>query len=211
MLITRPNHDVTTTYLFHWSKDIIDTAIHHKLSVIDVTGKRVSKKEVNSIIKKMKPSFVCFNGHGNERIIGGYDNEPLIQKDVNESILSGAVVFARACRSAKELGPSCVTKGTTAYIGYTDDFVFLTEEGKETRSLTDGVAKIFLEPSNYVAISFIKGHSAGQANQRSKNYFKNNIKKLMTSDTSKEDRELIPYLLWDMDHQVCIGDDKVVV
>ncbi|KKT36670.1 MAG: hypothetical protein UW22_C0034G0013 [Candidatus Gottesmanbacteria bacterium GW2011_GWB1_44_11c] len=111
----------------------------------------------------------------------------------------------------KELGPSCVKKGTTAYVGYTDDFIFLTEEAKESRPLTDKVAKLFLEPSNDVAISFIKGHSAGQANQRSKDYFKKNIKKLMTSDTPKEDRELIPYLLWDMDHQVCIGNEKAVI
>jgi fibrillarin-like rRNA methylase len=73
------------------------------------------------------------------------------------------------------------------------------------------VAKLFLEPSNYIAIAFIKGHSAVEANNRSKECFKKNIKKLMTSDTLKEDRELIPYLLWDMDHQICIGNDKAVL
>ena len=211
MLITRPNHDVTTNYLYYWSQCIVDIGKTHKLTVIDVAGNRANKKEVEGIIEKIKPSFICFNGHGDERTIGGYDNEPLIQKGDNESLLSGAVVFARACRSAKELGPACVKKGTEAYIGYSDDFIFLTEEAKESRPLTDKVAKLFLEPSNYVAIAFMKGHSAGQANQRSKDYFKNNIKKLMTSDTPKEDRELIPYLLWDMDHQICVGNDKVVL
>jgi len=211
MFITRPNHDTTTTYLFYWSQHIIDTAKTHKLSVIDVKGKRVILKEVTGIINKTKPSFICFNGHGNEKTVGGYDNEPLIQKGVNESLLSESVVFARACRSAKELGPSCVKKGTKAYIGYTDDFVFFTGEAKESRPLTDTVAKLFLEPSNYVAIALVKGHSAGVANERSKALFKKNIKTLMTSDTPKEDRELIPYLLWDMDHQVCLGNDKAVI
>jgi len=211
MLITRPNHDVTINYLYYWSQYIIKIGKAHKLTVTDVAGSRANKKEIIGIISKTKPSFVCFNGHGDEKTICGYDNEPLIQKKLNESILSDVVVFARTCRSAKELGPSCVKKGTTAYVGYTDDFIFLTEEAKESRPLTDKVAKLFLEPSNDVAISFIKGHSAGQANQRSKDYFKKNIKKLMTSDTPKEDRELIPYLLWDMDHQVCIGNEKAVI
>jgi len=62
-----------------------------------------------------------------------------------------------------------------------------------------------------VAISLIKGHAAAAANARSKDYFKRNMRKLMTSDTPKEDREMIPYLLWDMDHQVCIGDQKATL
>jgi len=33
----------------------------------------------------------------------------------------------------------------------------------------------------------------------------------MTSDTPKEDREFISYLLWDMDHQVCLGNDEAVI
>jgi len=125
MVITRPNHDPTTTYLHCWSQAVIDTAKKHAISIVDIRAKRVTKKIVMGIIDKTKPSFIFFNGHGNAGTICGYDNEPLIEFNSNESVLKNAIVFARACQSASELGPSCVAKGTKTYLGYTDDFIFL--------------------------------------------------------------------------------------
>ena len=62
-----------------------------------------------------------------------------------------------------------------------------------------------------MAISLLKGHTASEANDRSKELFKNIIKKYMTSEASREKFELLPYLLWDMNHQVCIGDKKAII
>lgn len=206
MLITRPNHDITTSYLYSWSEKIIKQADKINIKVIDLKGKRANAKEFTSTISKANPLFIVLNGHGDEDRVGGYNNEVLVQSGRNESILSGRVVFARSCRSAVILGRSCVKRGVKVYLGYIDDFVFVIDESKITHPLDDNIAKIFLEPSNYVAIVLLKGHKASQANHRSKEMYKQNMQKLMTSEAPKENRELIPFLRWNMVNQVCLGN-----
>lgn len=209
MLITRPNHDVTTNYLCYWSEKIIDQADKSKQKIIDLKGKCANAKEFISILKKTDPSFVVINGHGAEDRITGYNNEVLVQAGFNESMLSDRIIFARSCRSAKILGKSAIAKGAKTYIGYNDDFIFFINEARTTRPLKDNTAKLFLEPSNYAAIILLKGHKSSEANNRSKEMFKKNIQKLMTSETPKEDKELIAFLRWDMINQVCLGDGNV--
>lgn len=211
MLITRPNHDITTNYLYFWSKKIIEEAIRDNEKVVDLKEKRANKKEFTSIIIKTKPSFIVINGHGDENTITGYDNEPLVRSGNNESILRNAIIYARSCSCAKKLGPASIAKGTRAFIGYTDEFVFLIDENYVTQPLNDRTASLFLEASNYVAISLLKRHSASQANNRSKEIFKNTIRKYMTSEAAKVDSELLPYLFWDMNHQKCMGDGKAII
>ncbi|MCJ7740905.1 hypothetical protein MUP32_06380 [Candidatus Microgenomates bacterium] len=208
MLITRPNHDPTTNYLCRWSEKIINQAGKSKQKIIDLKGRRAKAKEFLSIVKKTNPSFVVLNGHGAEDRIAGYNNEVLVQSGRNESIFSGRIIFARSCRSAKILGKSAVASGTRVYIGYDDDFVFFINETKTTRPLEDNTAKLFLEPSNYIAIALLKGHNAFEADTRSKEMYKNNIQKLMTSETPKEDKDLIAFLRWDMINQVCLGNGE---
>lgn len=211
MLITRPNHDITTNYLYFWSKKIIKEAERNNEKVIDLKEKRANKKEFTSIIVKTRPSFIMVNGHGDENTITGYDNEPLVQSGNNESILSEAIIYARSCSCAKKLGPASIAKGTIAFIGYTDEFVFLIDENYVTQPLNDKTASLFLEASNQVAISLLKKHSASHANNRSKEIFRNTIRKYMTSEATKADSELLPYLFWDMNHQVCRGNGKAII
>lgn len=211
MLITRPNHDLTTTYLYYWSTKIIEQAEKSNEKVIDLKEKRVTEKEFTGIILKTKPSFIVINGHGNESTVTGYNNKILVQVGKNENLFKNAVVYARSCSCAKKLGPASIKKGTKAFIGYTDEFVFLIDENFITQPLNDKTASLFLEASSYVAVSLLKGHTAIEANNRSKEIFKNTINKYMVSGTSKENSELLPYLLWDMNHQECLGNKKATI
>lgn len=211
MLITRPNHDITTNYLYYWSQPLIDCARKHKHSVIDLSKKRANTKELTSVIQKIHPSCIVLNGHGNGSTVTGYDNEPLITAGTNSLILKSAVVYARSCQSAKELGPESIHDGCKAYIGYDDDFVFMVEEEKISRPLADKTARLFLDASNQVVISLLKGHTAKESNRRSKEKYKRTIQSLMTSDAKKEDNELIPLLIWDYSHQVCLGDSESII
>ena len=86
MLITRPNHDITTNYLYYWSIRIIEQAHKSHGKVVDLRGKRVNLKEFSSIIKKTKPSFMVINGHGDENTITGYNNEVLVRVGANETL-----------------------------------------------------------------------------------------------------------------------------
>jgi len=60
MLITRPNHDLTTDYLFFWSRQIIDYSIKIKKDFIDLLKTRANYKEFNSVIKKVVPRLIIF-------------------------------------------------------------------------------------------------------------------------------------------------------
>lgn len=206
MLITRPNHDVTTNYLYFWSQPILEQTKKNKMPVTDLTGKRANYREFTSIVKKTHPSLIVFNGHGSESIVTGYDNKYLVEAGRNDTILAGCVVYARSCKSAKMLGPKSIVSGCKAYIGYDDDFVFFIEEEKISRPLDDKTAQLFIEPSNQVVISLLKGHSASDSTRRSKERFKRSIQKMATSASSKEKTELVPYMVWNYTHQVCLGD-----
>lgn len=208
MIITRPNHDVTTDYLYFWSQAIIDYCDKAKKSYIDLLKKRANFKEFNSIVKKVKPKLIIFNGHGNESVVTGYDDEPLVEGGKNTEILKDSIVYARACSSAKVLGVESVEKGCKSYIGYDEDFVFMVESDKSTKPMQDKSAEVFLKPSNQIAISLLKGNTTGDSHKKSKELYRKQILEYMTSEATPEQKQLIPLLLWDYDHQVCLGDQN---
>lgn len=82
---------------------------------------------------------------------------------------------------------------------------------KRGHPLADKTAELFLEPSNQVAISLLKGRTVGEAQQNSKKSFLRNIQKLLTSESTPEDSSALRYLLWDMQHQVCLGNQSAVL
>lgn len=211
LLITRPNHDLPTNYLFYFSEEIISQAKKNRIAVADLKKNRANKKELVRIVKKIKPEIIVFNGHGNEEIISGYNNEVLIKINRDEELLKRSIIYAVSCRSAKKLGPSCIKSGTLTYLGYTEDFIFLYDENVVTRPKNDKIASFFLKPSNQVAISLLKKNTAGQSSLRSKELFRKTIRRLLTSEAAGKEKEALPYLLWDLNHQVCLGDSKAKI
>lgn len=208
-LITRPRYDETTHYLFYWSKKIVELAKRKGIQTLDLQKERANKKEFVSIIAKKQPLLCFFNGHGDANLILGHQNEILVKANENEELLKGKIIYALSCKSAKVLGIKSVKKGTVAYIGYNDDFVFLYDETKISRPLDDNDAKLFLEPSNQIAVGLLKGHRTGFAYQKSQELFRKNIQELLTNESSI-DSMYIRYLWWDMRHQVCLGDKETV-
>lgn len=207
-VITRPDHDLTTDYLSHWGKLIITQAKQKGIDVIDLRRERANRQELEHIILKTKPSFLVLNGHGDDKTVTGYDNKPLIEAGKNDQLLQGTVTYAFSCRSGKKLGRKAVESGTRAYIGYDDDFIFMVDESKHSKPLQDKTAALFFEPSNAVAIALLKGNTASTSSERSKNMFRQNIRKLLTSESPREEKDALPYLVWDMNHQVCLGDQE---
>lgn len=211
LLITRPNYDPTTIYLYYWSKSVIDLAKIKGFQIVDLSGDKANKQDFLGRLRKAKPAFLFFNGHGSETTILGQNEEVLISVNDKMDIKNNTIIYSRSCSSAKILGSSCVSNGVKSFIGYTEPFIFAFSRNSITRVLEDKTAALFLEPSNKVATTLIKGHSASEANNRSKITFKRNIKKLLTSETSKENTSTIRFLLWDMKYQVCLGDQNAVL
>jgi len=207
LLITRPEHDDTTHYLSNWSKEAIEKAQAKGIKVFDLHKKRANKTEVVSMLSKQKPGLVIFNGHGGNNFIGGNKKEPLIVAGKNEHLLREKITYAVSCKSAKTLGPKSIDSGANAYIGYDDDFVFFYNPHMMTHPLKDDTAKLFLEPSNELVISLIKGNTTKECCKRSKQSFQTNMKRLLSSEATKEETSMARYLWWDMKHQVCLGDE----
>lgn len=101
LLITRPQYEHTTYYLYHWNKPIISTAEKMEIKLVDLDGTRATKKELTNVIKKINPNLILFNGHGDESSITGNNGEILIKAGENETLLKGKIVYALSCSSAK--------------------------------------------------------------------------------------------------------------
>ena len=206
MLITRPEHDPGTRYLSRWSERVIEEARKKNFDVIDLHKEKAVRKEFEGRVNKIQPAFIVMNGHGDENCVTGHDNEVLIQYGDNEALLHDRVTYAVSCDSAAVLGVECVKKGNTTFIGYNKSFVFNFTAQHMRQPTQDQRAAQFLDASNQVPISLLKGHTAQQASDRSKSLFRHAIRKILPSITSDPfAREDAKDLLWDMNHQVCLG------
>lgn len=205
VLITRPNHDVETNYLCKWSERVIALARKKQYTVYDLLGQKAARKNLESYLKAQKPPFLFLNGHGNKNEIAGQDNEVLID---SSSKFKGVIIYARSCDAGKVLGRKLVKKGATAFIGYMRKFVFSYTESKIIKPLQDNIAKLFLEPSNLVASTILKGHSASEGNERSKKAMYKNFNMMIASTASYEERYASRWLWANLRCQVLIGNGE---
>lgn len=206
LLLTRPDHDYATRYLSIWAEKFFNLAKDKGYSIIDLFRERANHKEIESVFHKRNPCFVIINGHGDDKFVAGYENEPLLIAKINSFLLQGKIIYAISCRSARILGEEVGQYENTAYIGYKDDFILLYLERYRTRPTEDKLAGFFLEPSNLVVTTLLKGHTAGKAVMKARREFFRNIQQLLTSKTKAEDSSAVRYLLWNMNNLVVCGD-----
>lgn len=205
ILITRPNHDLATTYLYWWSKNVIDKCLEKKIKYFDLKGKKASKKNFDSYLKKNNPSFIFINGHGSEDVVTGWNDEILLRVGARLDV-KDRIIYARSCMAGVELGKVCVDSGAETFIGYTKNYVLLFLTSRETRPLTDNLAALFLEPSNLIPISLIKGNTVEEADKKSKNLMKKNLRRILSSDKNDK-KEIASYLWHDIKYQTVIGNN----
>lgn len=205
ILVTRPEYDPTTRYLSCWSKPVIDQAKKSGCKVVDLVRNRANRREFEGVIKKTKPDLVLLNGHGGPDAVYGQDDEVLVKSRDNEELLSGKKVFAVSCQSARHLGPQSIKSGAVAYLGYNEDFVFYREINKLSQPLDDKTAAYFFGPSNQVSLSLIKGHTPRESYIHSQAFYKRTIRQLLLS-SSVGQSHLLRFLIWDMQHQVCLTE-----
>ena len=206
LLITRPEHDYATRYLSAWSEKLFDLIKSKGYSIIDLYRERANRKEIESILSKRNPELVIINGHGSDDAVAGHDDKLLIKAGDNSFLLSNKITYAISCRSARVLGKEIAQNAETAYIGYQDDFLFIYLEKYRTRPIEDKFAGIFLDPSNLVVTTLIKGHPAKEAVSRAKQEFLRNLQKLLTSEVKPDDSSALRCLVWDMRHLTLCGD-----
>lgn len=208
LVITRPGHDYVTRYLSAWSGKTFEIAKAKGYSIIDLCRERANRREVESILNKRKPGFVVINGHGSDDWVAGQENEPLLIAGDNSSLLEGKITYAISCRSACGLGNEVGQYTNTAYVGYKEDFILVYLEKHRTQPLEDKLAGFFLEPSNLVITTLLKGHPVEEAVLRAKQEFLRKIQGLLTSETSVNLYSILRYLVWNMRNLVLCGKEN---
>lgn len=206
ILITRPNHDLITTYLFKWSEHIIKLAKSKNIPVLDLSGSKANEKNFTSYIIKNNPVLVFLNGHGNKDIITGYDNKPLLSANTNEDLVTEKIVYARSCDAAVNLGELCVKKGTLAFIGYKKKYSIGYSHSSITRPLQDEVAKLFIEPSNLIPMSLIKGNTVKDSYRKSQESMARNFSFMLSTKATPTQKDAAPYLWINRKYQVLLGN-----
>jgi hypothetical protein len=196
ILITRPDHDSLVHYLFIWNKEVIKLAEDRNLFIKDLDGKNANRELFEKFIKQQKPDLVLLNGHGNKRLVAGYNNEPLIISGENDNILSGSIIHALACDSSSELGPSSVLNGAKAYVGYRLPFILITDKRYISRPNSDMTAMIFKEPALEVQKNLIKGKSVFDSVAKAKEKYKKAIFEYSASDVDPREAEQIRFALF---------------
>ena len=210
MLVTRPNHDHGTNYLYYWTKLVVDEAFKMGFSVTDLSAKKATKKNFVSYYLKHKQKLVFLNGHGDDDLITGYNNEVLIDTLKNKLNMVGSIIVARSCRCAKILGNFLVANGSMAFIGYKDDYVIKTSRKYTTKPLYDPMAALYLEPSNMIVKSLLKGKNVSEADIKSRRMILKNISKVL-SGKSKDKDDTVYYLYHDYKNQVVVGDGNAKI
>lgn len=206
ILITRPEHDPLTRHLSYWNNKVIEIARQKGNDLVDLHKEKANKQEFEGRVKKINPELVLLNGHGNETLVTGHNNEVLVEVGKNENILKNRITYAVACASAKVLGSVCADENTT-YIGYDQDFILNLDRRYLRDPLRDKRAERFLEPSNKVAISLIKGHDCRDSSENSKRAFREKIISLLATN-DPDNLDDAKDLFWNMSHQVCLGNQE---
>jgi hypothetical protein len=210
LLVTRPNHDHPTNYLYSWSTYVIKEAEKKRFDVYDLDGKRANKKNFDSYLNLQKPKIIFLNGHGDKNSITGYEDEILLQVG-DKQILDENIVYARSCDSAINLGKELINKGAKAFIGYNRKFNVGYTPSKIFKPLEDDLAKLFLEPSNLIVTTIIKGNDVETAHKRSKEAMVKNFRKMLSMTATYEERFAASWLWGNIKSQVVYGDAKAKI
>ena len=205
-LFTRPDYDPVTKYLSAWSKILITEARAKAIEVVDLVLGKANRKELEGRLKKMRPSFVVLNGHGNDDCVTGQNEERLVETGMNSDILAGRITYAVSCNSAARLGREVGLYEATAFIGYEKKFSFMHSHGFFQHPEEDPTVRPFMEFSNQVVRALMKGHSADESIHRAKEVGEKYLRK-MESSLSDPNVQMAAAFLWrDISHLVVHGD-----
>jgi hypothetical protein len=204
-VVTRPDYEIVTKYLCEWTEDVLELARSKGITLYDLKGKKAKREELESYVKKHTPSLVFLNGHGKEDAIAGHDDRVIVDVASN---LSKSIVYARSCDAARLLGSVLVGNGTAAFIGYKRSFILGYSPNKMLHPKEDPIARLFLEPSNLVVTTILKGHSVADAHARAREAMYKNFRRMISSSATFEERHAARWLWSNLNSQVVLGDSS---
>jgi len=182
VLFSRPEHDVPVSYLYYYSGELVKLSNELGHKTLNKEKKESNKQNITKIIRLQKPLLIMFNGHGNDKTIFGHNDEVIISSDDNPELLSNTITYSLTCSSAAVLGPIAVKKGALCFIGYHSDFALGRDPDSEAVPRRDKIASLFLEPSNLLFSSLLRGVNVKESLEKAKKKMLDNIWFLNTTD-----------------------------
>lgn len=180
MIVIRANHDISTFYLYSYSKELIEEAKNRGFKVAEIEGEEISELIIRSRIRKRKPKFIFFSGHGNDSSI--FDNEGKVFIDINSvDVFKETITYTIACSCLNHLGSTAIRKGCHAFIGYNKPFWIARDQRYASRPLEDEAVRPIIECSNIVVRSLLKGNNVEESIKKSHEKAVDNILKLIFS------------------------------
>jgi len=173
------------------------------MNFYDLKETQATKAKFDSYIRKNSPNLVVINAHGNELQLAGHNNDIII--DANSRV-PNAVLYARSCDAGAALGQKLVDNGAKAFIGYKRKFTLCFLGEYATRPLHDPIAKYFLESSNLIPTTVMKGNTVAEAHKRSKTQMLKDFRKMLSSEATDDERWAARWVFANMSNQVLLGD-----
>lgn len=207
ILITRPNHDQITTYISLWSEVVISVAKSKRHVTLDLFGKKADRKTFEHYLASNNPVFLFLNGHGSADVVCGHNDEIILDGITKSTLLQDVIIYTRSCNAGENLGEILITKGASAFIGYTKSFSIAMQNKFASRPKEDPLARLFLEPSNLVATTIIKGNTVQEAHQRSILEMKKTLSEMISSDIPNK-KDYVFALYNNMLGQVLLGNKE---
>lgn len=211
VLFSRPSHDLTLSYLFYYSKELVKLSEELNYKTINKEKEEANKVIITNLIKKQNPNLIMFNGHGGDDFVCGHKNEIIVSSKENSEILANSVTYSLSCSSASILGREAVKKGAKCFIGYEFDFAFGKDPDSEAVPRRDKIAKLFLEPSNILFKSILNGKTVRDSIIKAKLKMKENIWYLSTTDSFPEASYYAPFLFGNYSGLIALGDELVSI
>ncbi len=208
VLVSRPRHDKATNYLYYWSESVIDAVKVRRIRLADLSGDKAISSVFKGYFEKIKPSFLFLNGHGSAESIFGHNDLKLISVSDDLARFANCIFYSRSCDSGAILGPELIKAGARGFIGYERELIVSFMPEYITRPLRDPLAKLFLEPSNLVPLSIVKGNTVGEAYRKTQAAMLTNLRKMLSSGASYQERYHSVFLWSNIKHQVILGNPE---
>ncbi len=205
-MIVNAEHDQPTSYLGTWSRKIVkELQGDPDIQIIEITGVDAIKANVLNVITSSNPDVVIFNGHGNEKAISGHQYDILVKVGDGLDVFKDKMIHAMACKSAAILGGEMIKVGSTAFVGYREEFK-LTHRGKETdqEREADDVAGLFLNPAFAAIVALIKGETAFSAYTLSQREYAKALSEFIKSNRNDLNSIIGAPLYHNMKYQTCL-------
>jgi len=143
-ILVAPKFDEPTSYSYEWSREIRKMLEEKGFQVIDISGRAVSREEVEQVLKQNPNVIYIHYNHGNTDCHYGSETVKVVDLK-NAVLLSGREVYCMNCLSARELGVEAYKNGALAYYGYIEVFSFSTDALDEFKEFANAGLKYKLE------------------------------------------------------------------